>query len=727
MNNVTKIFRIDVRHLFANVVNVIVTLGLALLPSLFAWYNVIACWDVFDNTGNVKVAVANTDEGYESDLVPLRVNLGEQVVSALRANDQIEWEFVSQDEAVDGARAGRYYAAVVIPPSFSQDMLTFYVDDKEHAKITYFSNEKKNVIAPKVTDQSATTIAYQVDEAFAEAVSGISLSVVHVMSHYLDESGADVRVEAMAQHFESVATQLDQTAEAVSMFGTFVGASQSTLDASYALVDATQQGIQETSKVAKDAIEGTSGAATAVASASEGMKQALDAGVESYVKLEKAAKEALSTVEGVGGDAAKTMREQAKLVGNQIAGYQAMADLLRTLAPQLPTDFQGAATATATRMDTAVGLLQNVKAHLEDGAAALEKGQAQAKEDRAELERLASEAKSELEALSKRYDEELKPALKTLEDSANSAADAFTAGLDSLAQAQVAPVGDGTPRQLMADALTQMDQASNKLHDTAGQLRETGGKLRQAAVAGDSQTLRDLLQADVEGLSSALAAPVGVERVAVFPSQSFGAAMAPLYTTLALFIGSLLIMVIVKPHVSSRIEEVLDDPKPRQLFTGRFLVCSLLSTAQSVLMVAGNLFFLQMTVAHPWLLLLAYWFAGQVFTFIIYALVVSFANLGKAIAVLMLIVQVTGCGGSYPLQILPWFVQGISPWLPATHVVDAMRAATLGLYQNDFWVAMGELALFLIPAALLGYALRKPFERFMHWYVHKVESTDLIA
>ena len=91
MNNVWRLFRFDLGRLKANVMSIIITLGLVLVPSLFAWYNIIACWNVFDNTGNLTVAVANTDEGYQSDLIPLRINIGDQVVSALRANDQIDW------------------------------------------------------------------------------------------------------------------------------------------------------------------------------------------------------------------------------------------------------------------------------------------------------------------------------------------------------------------------------------------------------------------------------------------------------------------------------------------------------------------------------------------------------------------------------------------------------------------------------------------------------------
>ena len=241
--------------------------------------------------------------------------------------------------------------------------------------------------------------------------------------------------------------------------------------------------------------------------------------------------------------------------------------------------------------------------------------------------------------------------------------------------------------------------------------------------------LRAVLGSDVSALSKALASPVGVERIAVFPVENFGSAMAPLYTTLALFIGSLLILVVFKPKADLRIQKEagLVNPKPRQLFFGRFAVMAVVSLAQSTVMALGNLFFLDVQVTSPWLFMVCFWGAGLVFTFIIYALVVSFANLGKAIAVLLLIVQVTGCGGSFPLQIMPDFVQALSPWLPATHVVNAMRSAMMGTYGGDFWAQMGALALFLIPAALLGLVLRKPLEKFMEWYVEKVESSKLIS
>lgn len=141
----------------------------------------------------------------------------------------------------------------------------------------------------------------------------------------------------------------------------------------------------------------------------------------------------------------------------------------------------------------------------------------------------------------------------------------------------------------------------------------------------------------------------------------------------------------------------------------------------------GNMLFLQVQVSNPLLYLICFWLAGLVFTFIIYSLVVSFANLGKAIAVFLLIIQVTSGGGSFPLQMLPDFFQVLSPFLPATHVINAMRAAMMGVYMNDFWIEIGLLLLFVVPFLLLGLVFRKPLMKFLNWYIEKVEESKLVC
>mgnify|MGYP002239971703 CR=1 FL=1 len=243
VGNVIRIVRSDFKRLFANAMSVIIVIGLVVMPSIFAWYNVIACWNVFDNTGNLTVAVANVDDGYESDLVPLRVNIGERVVSALRANDQIDWTFTTEEDAVDGARSGRYYAAVVIPAGFSKDMLTFYSEDVQHARIVYYANEKKSAIAPKITDQGADSVSYQVNEVFAQTLSEVALGIAESMSAYADEADVGGRIAGVSGKVRDMGAQADRMASVLELYSSLAGAAQTLASDSGELVAAAQRGV----------------------------------------------------------------------------------------------------------------------------------------------------------------------------------------------------------------------------------------------------------------------------------------------------------------------------------------------------------------------------------------------------------------------------------------------------------------------------------------------------
>ena len=91
MKNIWQIFRRDVWRIRNNVIALIVIMGLTVVPCLYAWFNIAASWDPYKNTGNLKVAVASTDKGYEGSLIPIDINIGDKVLSALHENDQMEW------------------------------------------------------------------------------------------------------------------------------------------------------------------------------------------------------------------------------------------------------------------------------------------------------------------------------------------------------------------------------------------------------------------------------------------------------------------------------------------------------------------------------------------------------------------------------------------------------------------------------------------------------------
>lgn len=649
MHNIWTLFKSDLRHLFANVVSTIITIGLVVMPSIFAWYNLIACWDVFDNTGHLTVAVANEDEGYESDLVPIRVNVGDMLVSELRANDQIGWRIVSEEEAVDGAKSGKYYAAVVIPKDFSRDMLRFYMDDSERAQITYYSNEKKNAISPKITMTGADTVSEKVNTVFAQSISEVMLSVAESVSRYADDMDVHGQIAALADHINAMSEDTNRVADVVEMYSGTLESAQRLLDSGSKLIRQAQDEIVSMMETADASADGLTSAAEDIAAAQGKLEEAL-------------------------------------------SSAQASFDELRAL------------------IDSS-GLSQLLDPEVVQ-----------------RIDQLAASAQANIQAARKDYNENLKPDLDRLIAAAKGLDADASQAISGMKEAESGiSAATDSAQGILGDAVAQIGSVTGDLRASADTLHGLATSISEALVTGDPAALQAVLGADAQSMAEALSAPVGIERIAVFPSENFGSAMAPFYTTLAVFIGSLLILVVVKPSVSNRAQANLRNPKPREMLIGRFLSLVCISLAQTTLIGIGNIFFLQVQVVHPWLLMLDLWFSGLVFTFLIYVLVLAFANLGKALAICLLILQITGCGGSYPLQILPDFVQNVSPFLPTTHTVDAMRAAMFGMYNGDFWVQLGELALFLIPAALIGFALRKPFEKFMKWYVRTVESTKIIG
>lgn len=155
MHTVFAIFLRDVKRILRNPVALVVTMGVAIIPSLYAWCNILANWDPYANTGNIQVAVANEDEGTTSTLVG-HLNAGQQTVTQLKSNHQLGWRFVSKQHAVDGVKAGKYYAAIVLPKDFSSRLIGTVTGKGDRPSITYYINEKLNAIAPKITDTGAT-------------------------------------------------------------------------------------------------------------------------------------------------------------------------------------------------------------------------------------------------------------------------------------------------------------------------------------------------------------------------------------------------------------------------------------------------------------------------------------------------------------------------------------------------------------------------------------------
>ena len=728
MRNIWRIFKTDMKHLFNNSITVIIVIGLVFLPSIFTWYNVIACWDAFGNTGNLTVAVANTDEGYESDLVPLEINVGDKVVSALRANDQLNWTFTTEEDAIDGAESGRYYAAVVIPQSFSRDMMTFYSDEVEHANIIYYANEKKNAIAPKVTDQGADQVSNQVNEVFLETLSDVALSIVSSLSKYSQDADLGGAVGTLADHVDNMAGQMTGAASVLGMYSQLVDSSQSLISQSSALLGQTKGEASKVGDIAKVGGASVSDIASALSTSADSLSQAISASSESYKGISAQISDVYDNVGELTDDTAQHLRNRAAVVETEIGDLNSIIGALQELRGSIDAQYVSLIDSVISQLNQTVSLLQQLSSSLYKAADGIQSGYDDAVAQRTEILELADKAANSLNAVQTEYDDNIKPGLDELSASVTRMVSTLQDGAVKIdaASGDLGGNADSVASKL-SDAKAKLAAAQGELTSTASELTTLSGNLRSALSSGDVEKLREAIGSNPAVLASAITTPVALDRHAVFPADNFGSQMAPLYTTLSLWIGSLLTMVAIKPTVSKRGLAELDNPKPRELYFGRYCVVAVLSLLQTTCVGLGNMLFLGVQVIHPLLFMVCFWVSGLVYSLFIYTLVLAFANLGKAIAVLFLILQVTAGGGAYPLQVLPEFFQFVSPFMPATHTINAMRAAMMGIYNGDFYTSMGMLLLFVLPSLLLGLVLRKPLEGFMNWFVEKVEESKMMA
>ncbi len=191
------------------------------------------------NTGSLKVAVANVDTGYEGELLPISINLGEQVVSGLRENNQLDWVFTDSQKAVKGVKSGKYYAAIVIPETFSNDMMSLFSDDVEHSDILYYLNEKENAIAPKVTDKGAGAVRKQIAELFTKTISQVGLQLMDSLSSMLSEEDSKEMIVKVHENIAEIADSLLAASGTIKAFSNMTDSMGNTLESTSSFLKQT--------------------------------------------------------------------------------------------------------------------------------------------------------------------------------------------------------------------------------------------------------------------------------------------------------------------------------------------------------------------------------------------------------------------------------------------------------------------------------------------------------
>lgn len=736
MRNIIAILKRDLSRIRGSVVALIVAVGLVIVPTLYAWFNIAGSWDPYGNTGNLKVAVANSDDGYMSDLIPVRVNIGDTVVSALRENDQLDWRFVSESDAVEGVRSGEYYAAVVIPENFSSRMMTVFSSDAEHAEIVYYENQKANAIAPRVTDKAASTVRQQIDETFAKTISDVGLATTSSLLEFMDGDQIAAYAGNLSGTLAGAITTLRDASGSVDEFAGLLQSSTGLLDSTSDLLASAGTASKDAEALVGDAKTGLSGMHDALDAAVAAINQSLKDSAGDYDAAAKAIDEAFGAADAHVSLTVTQLRDASADVAKRASDMRDVQDNILAVerdveGSNLPEKLKAELVQKIDIVANTVGNVANqqelLAKHLSDAAASLETGAADARAKAQAVKDGIAEAKGSIGGVKDSYNATLKQQISDLSDAVadvarrgSDMADDLGATVTDLSHAASALSDD------LAGAHEVLAGASADLVSAADDLQRLKEGLDTAVTSGDLDRVRELIGSDPAALADALAAPVALDRQAVYHIKNYGSAMAPFYTTLSIWVAGIVLAAMLKANVDEADVKALGNPRLHELYLGRYAFFALLAFAQVTLVCAGDLLFFGIQCEHPFQFMLVGWLAGFVFSNMIYTLTVSFGDIGKAIAVVLLVMQVAGSGGTFPIEMTADFFQAVYPFLPFTHAINAMHAAMAGAYGMEFWIELGTLSLYLIPSLALGLVFRRPVIRANRWIIEKLEETKLM-
>lgn len=723
MKMIWAIFSSDMQHLLRNVIAGIVVVGLVLVPPLYAWFTTLGFWDPYANTGNINVAVANNDEGYQSDLVPTKINVGEQIVSALRANDQFHWDFVSEDEAIEGVKSGAYYAAVVIPSTFSADLMTVFSGDIKHSEIVYYDNEKENAIAQRVTSTGATDLEETIDQTFTETVADVALDTTSDLTSFMSGDGLLSYVQQLLTRMDTAVDELRGAAAQVDSYRSLLGSTTSLVQASSRMLSDAGDAPNVAQPLVKEARAGLDSAQKALDDSAAAADKALAQAEKRFKAVDSAVNDAFATMEQDPAAAKKVLEATAKDVGDLKAAYQTMADKISQLDPA------SSAAAAAQDVTARLGTLQD---DLTAAATATSGDTKALKEAQSQAQQALHQAQSALEASQSTYRDQLQKELASLSQSLQDVGD-DTGSLSKTLQDTAANLGDTTASLStnLKDAQTSLGKTADTLTKAADDLAQARDNLQHAINTGDLDEVRRIIGNNPQAIAQFLAAPTQLVRHAVYPMANNGSAMSPFYTSLCLWIGAIFMVALMSVQVSpARVAELTrrvgHAPTQAQLYLGRYGVFAVLGLLQALIVCLGNVFFLGVECQHFWLYLLAGCVASLVFTNVVYTLTVSFGNIGKAIAIIGLVLQLGGAGGLMPVQMSADWFQAVYPWLPFAHSMEALQGAMAGIYGNHYVVSLTTLGAFLLPSLALGLVFRRPIIRLNNWFMAKLDETKFL-
>lgn len=727
MKNSWVIFKTDIQNISRNWVAAILIGGLVFLPSLYAWLNIYASWDPYAKTDQIPVAIVNEDTG--AIVRGEQLNVGNQLVDTLKDNRDMNWSFTSRKSAMEQVEYGDFFAVIIIPNNFSEKLASVVSDNPQKADIEYYVNEKINSIAPKITEKGATVIVQKVSSQFISSVNGVIFDLFNDLGIAIESDLPDI------QNFENYVFKMEKELPTIHKLLTGVKNDASSAQKIISQANSMVPRAEQITTEGLSSIEKTIDFLTKAQNRLNELAPVVENDLEKVSEIAQSTNEFIQSVQNVQLDFTELDRVKEDLDNKITYNIQTVDSIEKDLNwlkevanSSNDSNLEENNVEQQTKLAHAIDRTNELKAFLQEAQTnartidtLVKDKEQQMQKTLNDLQKIAQNTSVQLDAFINEYKNTIKPTIlsevakakKTLGNakemlaSIQSTLPEVTRTLNSTD----AHIKEG--KTTLDQALAQYPYISDKVNQLADRIRKVQGETNISEII-------QLLRNDPQAERSFFEEPIVLKENKLFPIANYGTGMTPFYTVLAIWVGCLLLISLLATdtnHESSVSE--------RAVYFGRLFTFSAIGLLQSLIVTIGDIVLLGVDVKDSFWFILFGFLISFVFMSIVYTLVSVFGDIGKAFAIIMLVLQIAGAGGTYPVVLLPEFFQAINPALPFTYAVDIMREAVGGIVWQRAIRDASFLLLFSLAFLIFGTFLKEKINRKTKLMLKKSRESGL--
>lgn len=715
MENIFKIYLNDIRTIIKNYVLLIIITGLIVLPSLYAWFNIKASWDPYGSTSRIKVAIVNNDVG--GAINDKNINIGDKLIEKLKENNKLGWNFVDENEANEGLELGKYYAMITIPEAFTEETISIIDKIIERPKLIYKVNQKSNAIAPKITDKGVTTIKSEIDSNIIETVDGIVFKVLNEAGITLE--GSKEKLVSIMNGVISLNDRLPEIENLMNeVYNSGVEAEYITINAknNLPLLQDTLKASNEFLIEAKSALEKSKEAMTNISPIIKADLEVLDKELSNLENI-------IDTINNIDIDKDTIIIGLDNISNKLLEINTTIGKVIKTLTPLSNFDenlknLLKTLEEVSTNINSSNQIIGKIKLEIQNSnyepSTKIE-----------EIKILVNKNHAIVTNILNNYDNTYVPSINSAISKLNDIADNSIVLIDNASQSMP---NINNLLEKLENGLSLGKEEINKLREKLPTIKSSLGalsdKLSKVNNEEDLDKILSLLQNDWENISKFLSSPVEIVEESIFSIPNYGSAMSPFYSTLALWVGGLILVSLLSTEVHNK---NIKNIKAHEIYFGKMLIFLTLGILQALVLTLGDIYLLKCYVLNRFLFILISIISSIIFIVIIYTLVSLLGNIGKALAVILLVLQVAGSGGTFPVEVMPRFFRALNPLLPFTYAISAMREAVAGIVKVNLISDLSKLFIFMFVFLLLGVLLKGTINTYLKKFKEKLNEGGLIG